>query len=230
MQDLKRSLSYWWKRAVHWRARHLTRAHDWKVYDPYVFGLVSTQVGYVRKFKNRDCEVTIGAWTYFAPKPLAEFFGYGTGDRIIIGKFCSIASNATFIVGGNHNLTGTSYPLRWFLNGRVRADVWMHQGDIVVGNDVYIGHGAIILRAQIGDGAVIGAGAVVRGDVPPYSVVIGNPAQVIRYRYTPEQIAKFEEIKWWDWQIQKIRQEAELLTTDVDAFLAKHWHASGDGN
>lgn len=186
-----------------------------------VFDRKSRLIGFERNFHGMNCQVAVGAWTYYHPS--CEFLGYNTEDRVIIGKFCSIAADVVFLVGANHKFTGTTYPIRSLLCNEPRSvDIRQNQGDIVIGNDVWIGHGVTILRSKIGDGAVIGAGAVVRGDIPPYSVVIGNPAQVIRYRFSEDDINMFEQIKWWDWSIEKIRNEAVLLSTDVQAFLMTH--------
>lgn len=178
------------------------------------------EIGFERRFKGIKCDVIIGAWTYY--QPTCQFRGYDTGDKIIIGKFCSIAQNVTFVVGGNHNFGGTTYPVRLFLRNELDQDVMKHQGDVVIGNDVWIGYGAMIVRARIGDGCIIGAGAVVRGDIPPYSIVIGNPAQVIGYRFSEKLIGSYQKIQWWDWPIEKIKQEAILLSTDPEEFASKH--------
>jgi virginiamycin A acetyltransferase len=110
-----------------------------------------------------------------------------------------------------------------FLCDKEGAALEPHQGDLIIGNDVWIGYGATILRATVGNGCIIGAGAVVRGFIPPYSVVIGNPAKIIRYRFSEEWIQKLEQIQWWSWPEERIRQEASLLTNDVAGFISKHW-------
>lgn len=134
-------------------------------------------------------------------------------DRLIIGKFCSIACGAKFIFNcANHTLKSLStytFPLfyeEWDLPKSEVAAAWDNKGDIVIGNDVWIGFEAVILAGvKIGDGAIIGARAVVTKDVPPYSIVGGVPAKVIRKRYNPEIIEKLLSLKWWDWTKEKIK-------------------------
>ena len=101
-------------------------------------------------------------------------------------------------------------------------DRWPHRGDITIGHDVWIRHGATVLPgAAVGHGAVVGAGAVVGGDVPPYAIVVGNPARVVRLRFADEQIADMVALAWWDWPIERITRHARLLATgDVAGLLA----------
>lgn len=141
------------------------------------------------------------------------------GDRLIIGKFCSIACGAKFLfTSANHTMKSLStYPFPIFFEewGLDRADVttaWDNKGDIVIGNDVWIGYEAIILSGvTIGDGAIIGARAVVTKDVPPYTVVGGVPAKEIKKRYDPQTIDRLRRLCWWDWPDEKIRQALPAL-------------------
>lgn len=134
------------------------------------------------------------------------------GDRLIIGKFCSIACGAKFLFNSaNHSLTSLStYPFPIFFEewGLERAQVtraWDHKGDIVIGNDVWIGYEAVILAGvTIGDGAIIGTRAVVTKDVPPYTVVGGVPAKPIRKRFPDDTIAALIALRWWDWPEERI--------------------------
>lgn len=135
-------------------------------------------------------------------------------DRLIIGKFCSIACGAKFIfTSANHTLRSLStYPFPIFFEewGLEKADVasaWDNKGDTVVGNDVWIGYEAVIMSGvHIGDGAVIGARAVVTKDVPPYTVVGGVPAKQIRKRFDDETVSELLRLKWWDWSYEKIKK------------------------
>ena len=135
-------------------------------------------------------------------------------DRLIIGKFCSIACGARFIfTGANHTLKSLStYPFpiffeEWGLDKKQVVSAWDNKGDTIIGNDVWIGYEAIIISGvQIGDGAIVGARAVVTKDVPPYTVVGGVPAKEIRKRYDEETIAKLQQIQWWDWPFDKIQK------------------------
>ena len=141
------------------------------------------------------------------------------GDRLIIGKFCSIACGAKFLfTSANHTMKSLStYPFPIFFEewGLDRADIttaWDNKGDIVIGNDVWIGYEAIILSGvTIGDGAIIGARAVVTKDVPPYTVVGGVPAKEIKKRYDPQTIDRLRRLCWWDWPGEKIRQALPAL-------------------
>lgn len=140
-------------------------------------------------------------------------------DRLIIGKFCSIACGATFLFNSaNHTLSSFStypFPLffeEWGLEKKNVADSWDNKGDIVIGNDVWIGYEAVIMAGiTIGDGAIIGARAVVTKDVPPYTVAGGIPAKPIRKRYSEETIAALSELKWWDWPQERIAQNLHAI-------------------
>ena len=133
-------------------------------------------------------------------------------DRLVIGKFCSIACGAKFLFNSaNHTMRSLStypFPLffeEWGLDIRNVADSWDNKGDIVIGNDVWIGSEAVILSGvTIGDGAIIGTRAVVTKDVPAYMIVGGVPAKPIRRRFADETIHAFLKLKWWDWPRERI--------------------------
>lgn len=135
-------------------------------------------------------------------------------DRLIIGKFCSVACGAKFLFNSaNHTQTSLStfpFPIffeEWGLDIQNVASAWDNKGDIVIGSDVWIGYEAVIMAGvTIGSGAIIGARAVVTKDVPPYAIVGGVPAKVIRKRFSDDTIAALLEIKWWDWPEEKIRR------------------------
>lgn len=141
------------------------------------------------------------------------------GDRLIIGKFCSIACGAKFLFNSaNHSLTSLStYPFPIFFEewGLERAQVtraWDHKGDIVIGNDVWIGYEAVILAGvTIGDGAIIGTRAVVTKDVPPYTIVGGVPAKPIRKRFPDDTIAALLALRWWDWTEERIAAHLDAI-------------------
>jgi len=140
-------------------------------------------------------------------------------DRLVIGKFCSIACGAKFLFNSAnhtfHSLSTYPFPIfyeQWGLDRRDVAGAWDNKGDIVVGNDVWIGYEAVILAgATIGDGAVIGARAVVTGDVPPYTIVGGVPARPIRKRFSEETISALLALKWWDWPRERIARKIEAI-------------------
>lgn len=141
------------------------------------------------------------------------------GDRLIIGQFCSIACGAKFLFNSaNHSLTSLStYPFPIFFEewGLERAQVtraWDHKGDIVIGNDVWIGYEAVILAGvTIGDGAIIGTRAVVTKDVPPYTIVGGVPAKPIRKRFPGDTIAALLALRWWDWPEERIAAHLDAI-------------------
>ena len=135
-------------------------------------------------------------------------------DRLIIGKFCSIASGVRFLFNSaNHALGSLStypFPLffeQWGLPAGQVTQAWDNKGDIVVGNDVWIGYQAVVLSGvKIGDGAIIGARAVVTTDVPPYTIVCGVPAGPIRKRFDDDTIRRLQAVRWWDWEPERIRR------------------------
>ena len=148
------------------------------------------------------------------------------GDRLIIGKFCSIACGAKFLfTSGNHSMKSLStytFPIffdEWDLDAKSICDAWNNKGDTVIGNDVWIGYEAVIMPGvKIGDGAVIGTRAVVTKDVPPYTIVGGVPAEFIRMRYDRETVSRLERLCWWDWDEEKIRRNIPaILSRDLDA-------------
>ncbi len=140
-------------------------------------------------------------------------------DKLIIGKFCSIACGAKFLFNSsNHTMRSLStYPFPLFFDewGLDKADVtdsWDNKGDIVIGNDVWIGYEAVIMAGvTIGDGAIIGTRAVVTKDVPPYTIVGGVPAKPIRNRFSNEVISSLLEIRWWDWPNERIRRNISAI-------------------
>lgn len=140
-------------------------------------------------------------------------------DRLVIGKFCSIACGAKFIfTSANHSLKSLStYPFpiffeEWGLDVSDITDAWDNKGDIIVGNDVWIGYEAVILSGvTIGDGAVVGSRAVVTKDIPPYTIVGGVPAKPIRKRFDDVTIARLLELKWWDWSEERIKANIKII-------------------
>ena len=140
-------------------------------------------------------------------------------DKLVIGKFCSIACGAKFIfTSANHTLKSLStypFPLffeEWDLDKADVTDSWDNKGDIVVGNDVWIGYEAVIMSGvTIGDGAIIGTRAVVTKDIPPYTIVGGVPAKPIRKRFADDIVASLLEIKWWEWETEKIKRNISAI-------------------
>lgn len=141
------------------------------------------------------------------------------GNQLKIGKFCSIACGAKFLfTSANHAMNSLStYPFpiffeEWGLDVKNITDAWDNKGDIIIGNDVWIGYEAVILSGiTIGDGAIIGTRAVVTKDVPPYTIVGGVPAKPIRKRFDDVTIARLLELKWWDWSEERMKANLEII-------------------
>lgn len=150
------------------------------------------------------------------------------GDKLKIGKFCSIACGATFLfTSANHTLRSLStYPFpiffeEWGLDKKGIRSAWDNKGDIVIGNDVWIGYQAVILSGvTVGDGAIIGTRALVTKDVPPYTIVGGVPAKPIRKRFDQATIAQLEALRWWDWDAEKIRRNLPAIQSGHVSALA----------
>lgn len=145
---------------------------------------------------------------------------YGGNNKVLIGKFCSIAKNVTFVLGPSHNTNLIStYPFSLFYphklkNNKLSSHV-VEKGDINVGNDVWIGYGATILSGvNIHDGSVIAAGSLVTKDVPAYTIVGGNPARFIKKRFKNYEIDSLLKIKWWDWDSAKLKRNMYYLSSN----------------
>lgn len=170
---------------------------------------------------NRTLDYEIGEFTYGVPR--VEF----PHGRLKIGRFCSISWDVTIFLGGNHRFDWIScYPFPHSTGNfpgasRVR-DFFATAGDVTIGNDVWIGSNVIILSGvTIGDGAVIGAGSVVPHDVGPYEIVAGNPARLIKKRFSDEEIAILLDVKWWDWPLDKINSHIDVLCSGDVAALGE---------
>ncbi len=137
-------------------------------------------------------------------------------STVTIGCYCSIASNVTLISGSEHNLHNVStFPFKVKCLGEKISEA-TSKGNIVIKDDVWIGTGAIILSGvTLGQGAVIAAGAVVVKDVPPYAIVGGNPAKVIKYRFSKDICNKLLRIDYSGMGIETIKENLELLYTPV---------------
>ena len=165
--------------------------------------------------------IVVGDFTYIAD---SEFESHVThlyewnGDRLVIGKFCQIATGVEFVMNGaNHQMNAvTTFPFYtlegWDMDAPSPEDMPL-KGDTVIGNDVWIGQNAVILPGvHIGDGAIIGANSVVASDVGPYTVVVGNPARVLRKRFDDELIGLLLAFRWWDKSVDEVNALIPLLT------------------
>lgn len=150
------------------------------------------------------------------------------GDRLVIGRFCSIACGAKFMfTSGNHSmqsLANYTFPIffgEWGLDAKDICDAWDNKGDTVIGNDVWIGYEAVIMPGvKIGDGAVIGTRALVTKDVPPYTIVGGVPAKPIRRRFDDATVEKLEALRWWDWDKDRLKRALPAIQAGDIAALA----------
>ncbi|NRB51620.1 MAG: CatB-related O-acetyltransferase [Saprospiraceae bacterium] len=173
----------------------------------------------------KNPNIIVGDYTYYDDfeevhnfeKNVKYLFDF-IGDKLIIGKFCMIASDVTFIMNGANHLTDaiSTYPFAIFGNGWENAmdgKTYPTKGDTIIGNDVWIGHKVTIMPGvKIGDGAIIATRSVVTKDVAPYSIVGGNPAKELKKRFSEEEITQLLEIKWWDWEIDRITRNVQHLT------------------
>ena len=179
-------------------------------------------------------KILIGDYTYYDDPEDSETFERNvlyhytfSEDKLIIGKFCALARGIKFIMNNaNHKVSGFStYPFYIFGNGwekvKPQDNELPFKGDTVVGNDVWIGYESIIMPGvQIGDGAIIAAKSVVVNNVPPYTIVGGNPAKIIKQRFSDEVIKILLEIAWWNWDIKKISANLEkIVAADIKALL-----------
>jgi len=141
---------------------------------------------------------------------------WGNSANLIIGSFCSIAPDVQILLGGEHKTKWvTTYPFSIFRNIEEITGHPATKGDVNIGNDVWIGMESLILSGvNIGDGAIVGARTVVTKDIPPYAIVAGNPARVIRKRFDDEIINQLLQIKWWDWDDDKIEKFIPLLLNE----------------
>lgn len=169
----------------------------------------------------KNPNIVVGDFTYFSDtdfeKHVTHLYDFN-GDKLIIGKFCQIAKGVEFVMNGaNHQMNAAStYPFYIFdgWNGKVPllSDLPI-KGDTVVGNDVWIGQNATILAGvHIGDGAIVGCNSVAGSDVPPYTIVAGNPARPIRKRFDDELIELLLKFKWWDKSVEEINALIPILT------------------
>jgi virginiamycin A acetyltransferase len=194
------------------------------------------RVGFLKALVEAE-NIVIGDYTYyddpdgpekFVEKCVLHHYPF-IGDKLIIGRFCAIAEGTRFIMNGaNHAMSGFStYPFNIFAHGWEEGfDVatWEkeNRGDTVVGNDVWIGMEAVMMPGiSIGDGAIVGAKSVVTHDVPPYAIVAGNPARVVKMRFDDATISRLLKVAWWNWPAEKISRNLNLIRgADIAALEA----------
>lgn len=175
------------------------------------------------KFERYSENVSVDDYTYgnFIVKE------WDNKTKLKIGKFCSIAEGVTFLLGGEHRIDfTTTYPFNALLKSFNYIEGHPHtKGDIIVENDVWIGINAKILsNVKIGNGAVIGANALVTKDVPPYAIVAGNPSRIIKYRFDENTIEKLQKIKWWNFKEEELIKVIPLLqSNNIQDFINKYY-------
>ena len=183
----------------------------------------TTRLGFLKNFITNP-NIIVGDYTYYDDPQGVEKFNENVlyhfdfiGDKLIIGKFCQIATKTKFIMNGaNHAMNGFStFPFKIF--GEPWAEtplITTTKGDTIIGNDVWIGYDATIMPGvKIGDGAIIASGALVASDIAPYTIVGGNPAKLIRQRFTDDIITFLCALKWWNWPIEQITKYATAIAT-----------------
>ena len=172
--------------------------------------------------ERRHARHDIGEWSYGD----LEVVYWDAGASLRIGRFCSIAPGVVVLLGGEHHSDWvTTYPFSLNFQEAAALPGYPHtKGDVRIGNDVWIGRDALVLSGvTVHDGAVIGARSVVTRDVEPYSIVAGNPARRLRYRFSPERIEALRRIAWWDWPLDEIKKALPVLQSgDVDGFIARY--------
>ncbi|EGR1072548.1 Vat family streptogramin A O-acetyltransferase, partial [Vibrio cholerae] len=193
------------------------------------------QVGYLKNY-IKSPNIEVGDYTYYDDPNGPENFESNVlyhfpfiGDKLKIGKFCAIAKDVKFIMNGaNHSMSGFStYPFFIFGNGwetsAPQVGELPYKGDTVIGNDVWLGYESTIMPGiTIGDGAIVASKSVVTQDVPPYSIVGGNPAKVLKHRFEPHVADKLLAIAWWDWSAEKITENLKAIThNELDLLLAE---------
>ena len=191
-----------------------------------------SRTGFLKNFITRP-NIEVGDYTYYddprGPERFEENVLYHfefVGDRLIIGRFTSIAAETRFIMNGGNHATDwfTTYPFPIFGEGweAAQPESWPHKGDTIVGHDVWIGYGSTIMPGvEVGHGAIVATGSVVTRDVAPYSIVGGNPAKPIRSRFDEATCEALLDIAWWDWDAAKItRNVRAICSNDLETLRA----------
>jgi probable biosynthetic protein (TIGR04098 family) len=196
---------FWQRQRMRWHGRSVPRHHQLRRYLAYHVARHGFEIG----------DFSVGA-------PAIRMFD--DSSRLKIGRYCSVAAGVTFILGGDHRSdTVTTYPLGLVVRSLGSADRTFSRGDILIGSDVWIAANATILSGvAIGDGAVVGAGSVVIHDVPPYAVVFGNPARVMRKRFADDVVEELLKLRWWDLGAEQVQALRPLLQSDdVESLIAQ---------
>jgi acetyltransferase-like isoleucine patch superfamily enzyme len=158
---------------------------------------------------------SIGEYTVGEPLVTQSRFDKTT---LIIGKFCTLGKNIEIFLGYNHHTD-------WVTTSTFgKKGAGCTKGSVIIGNDVWIGKNTTIMSGiTIGDGAIIEISSVVAKSIPPFCIAMGSPCRVVSKRFTDEQIEKLLKIKWWNWELNKIIENRDLLLSkNLDDFIDKH--------
>jgi len=199
------------------RPKHRIKAFRRKIKQKL---FVSSEKGFYTKDILGD-RYTVGDHTYGNPSVVS----LGEGTSLKIGKYCSISGNVVIFLGSEHHTDWIStypFPALWE-DARSIPGHPSTKGNVVIGSDVWVAYNVTILSGvTIGDGAAIGTGSVVAKDVPPYAIVSGNPARIVRYRFNEQTVQNLLQIRWWDWPDEKVRENIHLICSNsIDLFLKK---------
>jgi len=198
---------------VRWLRHALRRAHD---------AVLEPRYAQQRRLMKAG-RMTVGRHSYGIP--VIKTYENEPHYKLVVGSYTALSEESIVMLGGEHAVDQvTTFPLRITLGlpGALEDGMPVQTGDTVIGSDVWLTMRTFVRSGvTIGHGAIVAAGAIVVNDVPPYAIVGGNPAKVIRYRFGPEQIEALLEIRWWDWPDELVIEATPLLSgTDVDAFIA----------
>ncbi|XQP55608.1 MAG: CatB-related O-acetyltransferase [Mycoplasmoidaceae bacterium] len=194
------------------------------------YPLKGRKLTYIKPTIKNKKKIIVGDYSYYDgpnfEKQVTHCYPWYK-EKLIIGKFCAIAQGVEFMMNGaNHCMNGAStYPFYIFKGWDHKP--WPQQkltikGDTVIGNDVWIGQKAVILPGvKIGDGAIIGAYTIVGSDIPPYSIAVGNPARVVKKRFSQKVINHLLKVKWWNWPIKKIKNKLDVITNGKEKDILK---------
>lgn len=193
--------------------------------DPRMIKQITTVNNTFNKIENFPL-LSIGKDSYIVSSQIHTSVNLDTDyvHNIQAGSYCSFATNLTLMIDMNHDYRSVTTATASFLNGCEKTIRVRRKGQIIIQNDVWIGHNVILMSGiKIGNGAVIGAGSVVTKDIPPYSIVAGNPCKVIKYRFSSEQIEKLQLIRWWDFDEQTLQDNADIFSKDIDTFIDRFY-------
>ena len=188
----------------------------------YVIKFFLYKLGFLNKNKWLDRRILVGDHTYGINDKTVLLFK--KNDRVVIGKFCSIAVGVKIIASGEHNYKAvSSFPFyAHYLKKNIEKDTYT-KGEVNIGNDVWVGANAVILSGvKVGDGAVIAAGSVVTKNIPPYAIVAGVPAKVIKFRFNQDIVDQLLKIQWWNWDKQFLNDHVDDMYENIEEFIKKY--------